>query len=256
LTLDGYNRQIGNGIIASIIDITSKVNTRTTEETTKKRKAFEAKHGSLEEMLTKIRFNVWDIITIDEYYAKSSKTPYNIRFNELISKTEGLSMVSVVESVIVKSYSEAINHFKKLLALGKEGTILKVYDSHWIDGKHSHAIKFKLEMDVDLRIVGYNYGTVGSKNEHVISSIKAQSSDGLLNTQPQGLTEDRMQYITENQDLLLGSIIQVRCNGTSKNVDGDYSLMYPRLIEFRSDKDTCDSLESILQIENMVKELS
>ena len=114
----------------------------------------------------------------------------------------------------------------------------------------------KLEMDVDLVIVGFNYGTKGTKNESVISSLSCESSDGLLKTRPQGIKEEMMQYITENQDSLMGKIVQVKCNGLSNDKDGNYSLLYPAFMMVRDDKNTCDNLEGIKSIENMVKSLA
>ena len=108
-------------------------------------------------------------------------------------------------------------------------------------------------MNVDLKIVGFNYGTKGTKNENVISSLVCESSDGKLMTQPQGLKESDMKYITENQDKLLGSIIEVKCSGLSNDVTGAYSLMYPAFKAFRDDKNIADSLDDIIANEKMIK---
>jgi ATP-dependent DNA ligase len=43
---------------------------------------------------------------------------------------------------------------------GLEGTIIKAANAGWKDGK-PYQIKMKLEMDIDLRIVGFNYGSKG-----------------------------------------------------------------------------------------------
>jgi hypothetical protein len=54
----------------------------------------------------------------------------------------------------------------------------------------------------------------------------------------------------------MGKVLQVKCNGLSNDKDGNYSLLYPAFVAVRDDKDTCDSLESIKNIENMVKSLT
>lgn len=263
LTMDGVPRYESNGIIASVIDIQSKRGERTEKETEKKLEAFEKKHGSFDKALNSIRYTVWDTISVDEYFDKSSKIPYLIRLlkvEQLIMKS-GASMVYVIESRIVNTYAEAMEHFQEVLAtevngVPQEGTILKDENGTWKDGKPTWQIKMKLEMDVDLVIVGFNYGTKGTKNENVISSFNCESSDGLVKTRPQGIKEDMMVYITENQDKLMGKILQVKCNGLSKDKEGNYSLLYPSFVEVRDDKNTCDSLESIKNIENMVKSLT
>lgn len=260
LTIDGVPRYESNGIIASLIDICGKIEDRSEAETNRKIINFEDKHGSFTGALASIRYTVWDTITPTEYFDKASKTPYNERL-ELVSEyinNSGATMIKPIESKVVYLYLEAMEHFQEVLStevdgVPQEGTILKDYYGLWKDGKPTWQIKMKLEMDVDLRITGFNLGTKGTKNEFVVSSFNVESSDGLVKTRPQGLKEDMMKYITENQDNLLGKVIQVKCNGLSNDRDGNFSLLYPAFVSIRDDKDTCDSLESIREIENMVK---
>ena len=263
LTMDGVPRYESNGMIASIIDICGKKDERTEKEHAKKLEAFEKKHGSFEQALNSIRFTVWDAITVDEYFNKSSKVPYVKRLGnvERIIREAGSTMVKMIESRVVHSYKEAMDHFQEVLAtevdgVPQEGTILKAFDGDWKDGKPTWQIKMKLEMDVDLIIVGFNYGTKGTKNENVISSLNCETSDGLLKTRPQGIKEDMMKFITENQDKLMDKIVQVKCNGLSHDKDGNYSLLYPAFVMVRDDKDTANTLEEIKEIENMVKSLA
>lgn len=263
LTMKSTPRYESNGIISSIIDICSKKSSRSEAENTKKLAAFEKKHGSFTEALGKIQYTVWDTITVDEYFDKRSETPYYSRLADVATMIEnaGSSMVCLIESKLVSNYGEAMNHFQEVLAtevdgVPQEGTILKAYDGVWRDGKPVHQIKLKLEMNVDLEITGFNYGTPGTKNELVISSLNAQSSDGKLVTSPQGLTEELMQYITDNKEALLGRIIECKCNGISRDKTGGYSLFYPAFKGLRDDKHTADSLEDIIANENMVKSVS
>lgn len=263
LTIGGISRYESNGMIASIIDIQGKRSERTPEETDKKIASFEKKHGSFESALNNIVFTVWDTISVEEYFNKSSKMPYIDRLANAASYiSEAKStMVRLIESKIANFYSEAMEHFQQIVSteidgVPQEGTILKSIDGEWKDGKPSYQIKMKLEMDIDLKIVGFNFGTKGTKNEHVISSLNCESSDGLVKTRPQGIKEDMMAYITENQDKLLGKIVQVKCNGLSKDKEGNHSLLYPAFVSIREDKDMCDTLQSIEEIESMAKNLS
>ena len=108
---------------------------------------------------------------------------------------------------------------------------------------------------MDMRIIGFNYGTKGSKNEFLISSLQCESDCGIVKTDPAGLTEERMNYITENQDKIMGTIVEVQCSGLSQNSSGDWSTLHPRFMELRDDKDTCDDLASMQEIEDMAKGL-
>lgn len=256
------SRYESNGIIASLIDIIGKKNERTEKEHSNKVSNFVEKHKlTIDEALSMIVFTVWDMITIDEYFATKSDTPYDLRLNKLIDilgvdEISKFINIKLIETVIVYTYSAAMSHFQRMLSDGEEGTILKSPSGGWKNGKPNFQVKLKLEMHVDLVITGFNYGTSGTKNENLISSLNAESSDGLIKTRPQGITEDMMEYITENQENLLGKIIEVKCSGLSKDIDNNHSLLYPALSKIRDDKDTADSLVEVIKNEQMIKGLS
>jgi ATP-dependent DNA ligase len=256
LTIDGVSRYESNGIIASIISILSKRESRGPAETLKHIAKFQSKHGDFSVALESIRFTVWDMITVDEYFDQKSTTPYSERIVNYSTALYDLkpTMISAVEMHTCATYEEALRYFQEALAEGQEGTILKAIDGGWKDGKPNWQIKMKLEMDVDLRITGFNYGT--GKNINVISSVNAESSDGKVVTRPTGINEAMMQYITDNQQTLLGSVVECKCSGLSQDSDGNYSLLHPVFKSLRDDKDTCDDLPSIIAIENMVKGLA
>lgn len=257
LTIDGYKRTIANGMVNSIMDITEKASERGSVETQKKIDAFEEKHGSYTDALNAIRFTVWDMISVEEYFQAESKTPYIERFKalELALSSRNLKNVDVVETRYITTYAEAIEHFLDAQKRGLEGTIIKSSEAGWKDGKPTYQIKMKLEMSMDLRIVGFKYGTKGTKNENVISVLELESECGLLKTAPAGMTEETMADITKRQDELMGTIVEIRCCGLSQT-DKGWSTQHPSITELRPDKNTCDTLESCQEIEEMAKTLT
>jgi len=147
-----------------------------------------------------------------------------------------------------------MEHFQEMLNQGEEGTVLKALDGAWKDGKPTWQIKFKLEMDMDLRIIGFNYGT--GKNSEVISSLNCETECGLLKTRPTGINEAMMKDITERQDELLGTIVEVKCSGVSQDIDSNYSLLHPVFKGLRiGEKDIANTLVEVLEIEMMAKGL-
>jgi hypothetical protein len=168
----------------------------------------------------------------------------------------GAHNLKYVEYKQVANEAEAAAHFQEMIARGEEGTILKGCNGTWKDGKPTFQVKFKLEMTVDLEIIDLHYGTPGTKNEKVISAITVKSSDGLVVTTPSNLKEKDMQYVTDNQDLVMGKILTVKCCGLSNDKDGNYSLLHPNFVEIRDDKTTADSLKDIQENEAMIKGLS
>ncbi len=253
LTIDNISRYESNGIIASLVSIGKKK--LEGKNVDKEIAEFEAERMPYQEALDKIRFTVWDVIKVDEYFDAKSSEKYESRFHNLQAFLDSnlIEMISLVENRVVKTYEEAMQHFQDMLANGHEGTILKSVKGTWKDGKPNWQVKMKLEMDVDLKIVGFNLGT--GKNANVISSVNAESSDGKVWTRPTGMDEKLMKFVTDNQDKLLGTILEVKCSGLSSDSSGNYSLLHPVFKKLRDDKDTCDSLDSIKAIENMAKGL-
>lgn len=256
LTIDGIKRTIANGMVNSIMDIVEKADERGEVETAKKVAAFEEKHGPMADALDKLRFTVWDMITVDEYFAAKSDTEYHERYNTLRKRLENQShdQVDLIETRFIRTYEEAMEHFLDTQSRGLEGTIIKQASAGWKDGKPTYQIKMKLEMDMDLRIIGFNYGTKGTKNENVISVLQLESECGKLKTAPGGMTEAMMADITARQEELMGTVVQIRCCGLSETERG-WSTQHPSIVELRTDKLTCDTLESCIEIENMAKTL-
>jgi hypothetical protein len=260
LTIDGVSRYDSNGIIASLISINTKKNAG--ENVLGEIADFEKKRKmTYRDALNAIRFTVWDVITVDEYFDEESSTPYHDRLVNLshlldpkFSGKPKPKMVSFIKTKKVYSFEDAMTHFQEMLAEGQEGTILKASNGTWEDNKPNWQVKMKLELDVDLKIVGFNYGT--GKNASVISSVTAESSDGLVSTRPTGIKEDMMKYITANQAKLMGAVLEVKCSGLSHDSKGDYALLHPVFKCIRDDKKTYDSLQSIKDIEAAAKSLT
>lgn len=260
LTINGIERYKANGIIRSLIDITSKMESRSDSENIKRVRAFEEENNMFwREALYSISYTVWDIITVDEYFDQSSKRPYEERWNGLlyILSKQVCERIQPVEKIEAKTYEEALAFFQQCLERGLEGSILKAKDNKWKNGKHASQIKLKLEIDIDLRIIGFNYGTPGTKNENVISSLECCSSDTMLVTNAGGMTESLMRIVTDNMDEWRDKIISIKCSGLTYDKDGYYSTLHPRVNAnmYRDDKTVADSLGDIIAIENAAKGL-
>jgi len=251
------DRYRANGIISSFVSIAQKEFDG--KDVTKEISKFEKKENmSFQDVKDNLTYVVWDYIPYNDYLKETWKVERQQRLHDIelaISLSE-VSNVRCIEYKIVHSETEAIKHFQEMLARGEEGTILKSIDGIWKDGKPTWQCKMKVEVSVDLLIESFNFGTKGTKNENVISSLNCQSSCGGLKTSPGGIKEKDMKFITENMDSLRGSVVEVKCSGISKNSDNEYSLLHPVFIKIRDDKNTCDSLENIIEIDNMAKGLS
>lgn len=249
------DRYKANGIIASFISIAQKHFDG--EDISKETIKFEKTQGiSLDEARERIQFVVWDFLPYEHYLAKKWNMPRLNRFTMLKEAVEKSNSFQLVEYRVVHTEAEAVAHFQEMLLRGEEGTILKASNGIWEDKKPTYQCKMKLEITSDLRITGFNYGTPGTKNENVISSINVESMCSVLTTSPGGINEADMKFITENMDSLLGSIVEIKSCGISQDSEGNYSLLHPVFIRLRDDKNTGDDLQKIKEDEAMAKGLT
>lgn len=211
-------RQTGNGIL-------SKANKGTLSE----------KEAAL------VHATLWDIIPYEDFTNGVSSTIYAVRFSQL-QELALPNRVHLVLHSVVGNLEAAQLLFEEFLAAGQEGIILKDPKGIWEDKRAKHQIKFKGELECDLRIVGWEDGT--GKNAGRLGALVLESSDGIVKTNVgTGFTDNARDAITRD---VIGSICAVKYN--ARIVDqktGIHSLFLPVFIEIRTDKDIADSSKDI-----------
>jgi ATP-dependent DNA ligase len=184
---------------------------------------------------------VWDMIPyayfVDGYCPISYVTRF-MRLEECIIKNR----IDLVPSIVVDSLDEAQAIFEQYLADGKEGIILKDRNGVWEDKRAKHQIKFKGELECDLKIVGLEDGT--GKYAGKLGSLVCESLDGIIKVNVgSGLSDE--QRLNLNSQEFIGRICAVKYNARITNKQGEQSLFLPIFIEIREDKDVADSSKDI-----------
>ena len=221
------DREIGNGIITSVV----------------KGGVF----GPGEEPV----FLVWDQIPIEE---SKPGNKYHTRYEDRLANLkrqcadipENEACIQVIETKIVYSVDEALDHFEEMLRLGLEGTVLKNPNAIWEDTTSTNQVKLKLEVDdIDLEIVKFNPGN--GKNKDLYGSILCKSDDNLVEVSFSGFKDADRKEIASKKDELIGTILTGKANAIMKpKKDGDlYSLFLPRFKCLRDDKLKADTLQEI-----------
>lgn len=186
---------------------------------------------------------VWDMIPYDKFIDEKYTTPYLDRFNSLclIKMPE---KISVVDTEVVSSLEEARSIFEDYLSKGFEGIILKDFKGIWENKRSKTQIKFKGELECDVKIVGIQEGTVGSKYEGMLGALVCESSDSVVKVSVgSGFTDDqRKELMKEN---LIGKIVAIKYNSRIVSKTGEHSIFLPIFIEIREDKDIADSSANI-----------
>ena len=192
-----------------------------------------------------IRAVVWDIIPVKSFWAGKCDVDYQTRLATVVTAFEHLGnlshMVSVVETVIVNDVRETQNMFQTYFEAGHEGIILKDLRGVWEDKRAKHQIKFKGELDCDLKIVNVE---PHRKNNKMIGAIVCESSDGIVKVSVgSGLTKAQRENLVSSD--LIGKIVTIKYNARITNKQGGDSLFLPIFLEIREDKSEADSSDRI-----------
>lgn len=194
----------------------------------------------------KVRATIWDVIPYLYFVDGECPVPYGKRIGSLnvLMDTHKPEKVSLVDSWEVENYEEAKTLFEGLLADGQEGIILKDKRGVWENKRAKHQIKFKGELECDLKIVAVEEGQ--GKAVGMLGAIVCESADGLLRVNVgSGFNDEHRINLWHIKRELIGRIVAVKYNMRSKNKAGDESLFLPIFIELRDDKNEADSLGDI-----------
>lgn len=205
-----------------------------------------------------VRLVIWDIVTMDEYIARKSKTDYadrRIEADLLVQEIDRRYNFRMVTGRKINSLKEAIDHFIEMRLQKKEGTVLKEAKMPWGDNKTKKGVKLKNEFDVDLEVVAT---TPHKKDPALIGSLICRTRDGLLEVGVgSGLTDALRKKPAE---YFIGQIITIKANDITKSETKELqSLFLPRLnykfVEIRMDKTKANSLEEVIEASDSLLDL-
>jgi len=164
--------------------------------------------------------------------------------------------IQIIPSVQVNSLKEALEQTSEWMNQGYEGSILKDTKGVFRDGTSKSQLKLKLEISVEMRVVGFLEGTPGTKRELTFGSMVFENDEGTIKGRCSGFTDAQLEDFNSRRGELIGKIIEVQFNDLTKAQGNDYySLSHPRFIEIRNDKNETDSLEKAFQLREMAMEL-
>jgi len=190
-----------------------------------------------------VHATLWDVISLEDFQKGSSQRVYDWRFNWLTKQIYS-AKIHVVEYSMVDDLDAARAKFSEYFNNGHEGIILKDTTAIWENKRSKSLIKFKGELECDLKCVGWEEGT--GKNVGKLGALVLESADGLIrvNVGSGFNDEDRNKIKAEN---VIGKIIAIKYNARIKNKSEGAveSLFLPVFLEIREDKTEADSIESI-----------
>jgi hypothetical protein len=198
-----------------------------------------------------VRASVWDLITLSGFQAGVESVPYNDRLTRLYTLLDALQtqrrqlshLVEMVYTTKVDNEYQAKKIFEDFLADGQEGIILKTRDGIWENKRSKHLIKFKGELECDLRVVDWEEGT--GKNVGRLGALVLESDCGGIRVNVgTGFSDADRDSI--NHANSVGRIVAVKYNSRiSDKSSGTESLFLPVFVEFRTDKNQADMAKDI-----------
>lgn len=204
-----------------------------------------ANKGTISDLeASKVRATVWDIIPYIYFEDGECPVAYGKRFDSLTALIEKHSpeKVSIVRSWEVENYDTAKALFEEFLQRGEEGIILKDKRGIWEDKRAKHQIKFKGELECDLKIVAVEEGT--GKYAGMLGAIICESADGVVKVNVgSGFNDDHRKTLWKEK--LIDKIVAVKYNSRIKNKAGEESLFLPIFVEIREDKNIADKDKDI-----------
>lgn len=192
------------------------------------------------ELANRVCATLWDIIPYEDFQNSISKHAYKHRFALLEAMHLDSGKIRIVSNQIVANLEEARTLFERYLAEGQEGIILKDSMGLWEDKRSRGQIKFKGELECDLKIVGIQEGT--GKYVGKIGAYICESEDGILKCDVGSGFKDDQRIIDQS---VIGKVIAVKYNARIKNKQGRDSLFLPIFLEIREDKIVADNAINI-----------
>lgn len=206
----------------------------------------------------RVRLVIWDIVTMEEYIDRKSKTDYadrRIDADLLVRDVDLPYNFRMVTERKINSLKEAIDHFIEMRLQKKEGTVLKEAKMPWGDNKTKKGVKLKNEFDVDLEVVAT---TPHKKDPNLVGALICRTRDGLLEVGVgSGLTDALRK---KPADYFIGQIITIKANDITKSETKELqSLFLPRLnykfVEIRLDKTVANSLPEVIEASDSLLDL-
>lgn len=178
----------------------------------------------------------------------SGNTPYYARRNILEGKNDyewlniKIPNLTLAKEWIVKNDAEGLAQikiiYKALINDGEEGVIIKNPDSVYTCGRTANWVKMKEVLSADVKVVDCIEGT--GKHQGKLGAITVEFSTGQRVNVGTGLSDNQRHDFWQNQERLLGSIVEIEYNAKCKDKDGKESLFIPVFINVRNDKTEAD----------------
>ena len=119
-----------------------------------------------------------------------------------------------------------------ILDRGGEGVMINVASAPYECKRTANLLKVKEMYTMDLKIIGFEEGLVGTKFEGTLGAIVIDYK-GYSVKVGSGYSEEDREFFWKNQNELLGRVIEVQYFEETQDADGNLSLRFPVFVQLR-----------------------
>jgi DNA ligase 1 len=190
------------------------------------------------------KFNMFDLIPIDEYLSQRFVTPQMDRLDNLLEIFAPKSLprliddrfclehdpLTIVRGLIVHSAAEALERAKFHLSLGYEGSVVKSPMAPYANARGVYWKKIKFTETIDAAIVDVQEGQGRLKGS--LGAFVIQLPSGQICNVGGGFSDQQRSTYWGSRDKLVGTFVEVKFQERTK----DGSLLFPVFMRLRADK--------------------
>lgn len=191
---------------------------------------------SKDEDKTCLKFKIFDVFPLDEFWNGKSLQLYSERKSKLIELDEKIKTNQMKHLEVVEMCYEGYDHRKiwewldKAEQLDWEGCIVNL-DSCYECKRTKNLIKVKKFYTYDLEIIGIEEGT--GRNKGTMGALVAKYKNNTVNI-GSGFSDADREYIWKHQNEIIGRVVEVKYKEITKDKKtGLESLQFPVFIQIR-----------------------
>lgn len=190
-------------------------------------------------------FHIFDFIPLADFTRGFWEVPLKQRLTELIkirSDMEKMTSVALLPHIEVNldtalGREQFDRYAKDSVTQGFEGIMIKSLDSPYQCKRNTFWLKWKPTVSVDLEVIDVEEGT--GRNVGRLGALVCSGVDGgktITVNCGSGFSDSDRDSLWADRDLVIGRTVEILCDVITRNMDGTYSLRFPRFLRFRDDK--------------------